>query len=1104
METLLSSSPDTLARGLALLVALALLALLVRGIYTPLLVRIGLRNAIRRPLRTTLIVFGLMLATTFVSTALIIDDTVNLAITNVAVFSLGRVDEEVAGGSGPLGLFPQSYGDALTQALQHDQRVAGVAPALAVPNLLIVDEATRQVRGDVYGVAVDPTHAGPLAQLQAVSGPRQPAIADLAPDELYLNRESGNFLHAHPGDTLSLYSARWPGRRFSFRLRGIVSGGPLAERASVLLPLSSVQVLLGAPLAINRIYIVNSGQGLSGVEFSDTVAAHAQRALPAGFQVRKIKLAGVELALQAQEVFSRILGLYTLFALSIGLLLIFLIFALLAAERRVELGMTRAVGMRRTQVVWVLLFEGAVYDIAASIPGILAGIGLSVLIVAAVSPSVTSLGLPLRLDVEVHSLAIAACIGLLFTLAMLGLASWAVSHVTIAAALRNLPEPPAPQPSVVGLVRAAVAAAMSGQVAATLVGWARLIWGIIERGWIPLPLGIMLAQWAVAKHNALAFAVGAAVVLTGSVLVLRWIVLASASIWIRTTHPKDPVRQAARVTQAANDLSAFLIGAGLVLYWALPLDIGAALGVPRFDGGIEVFFGAGVLMIFGAVLAIAPNLETLIAPLQRLVKGIGRLRHVNYVALVYPAHQRVRAGIGLSMFSLVCFTMVVMACIAASTTQQYGDFAAQSGGYDIIGQPLFKQAGGIEHVRAAIQRNSPLAAQDITAMSAATPLPIVAVQSGAAEARWGVYPAVAMQGAFLYGEGLPLAARAQGYTSDAAVWQSVREQPGTVVIDMGALSRSDAAALGLQRPPSVGIEDFVAPPIASGLLGFSNLEALLGRTAALEAQNRVPGEVHDLMSDPNKLQRYAFHLDNIATRPGTITPTPIWIADPRGGPPLKVTVIGVVDNARGQSYGLMGSSETFAPIESGLAPFAGEFYFFKLRAGAVVRSDALAIGSALLDEGFETTVIQDALEDVNGPRVFASRVLVGLVALTLLVGMAALSVTGMRAVVERRQQIGMLRALGYHRLHVRLLFMLESVLIAGGGAGLGLVLGLLLCRNIFAADFFVQFHSGFALVVPWPELAVICAAAVVTALVAALLPAMQASRVTPADALRYE
>jgi putative ABC transport system permease protein len=69
---------------------------------------------------------------------------------------------------------------------------------------------------------------------------------------------------------------------------------------------------------------------------------------------------------------------------------------------------------------------------------------------------------------------------------------------------------------------------------------------------------------------------------------------------------------------------------------------------------------------------------------------------------------------------------------------------------------------------------------------------------------------------------------------------------------------------------------------------------------------------------------------------------------------------------------------------------------------------------------------------------------------------------------------------------------------------IGLLLGLILCRNIFAVDFFASYQSGLSLVVPWPELIAICSAALVSSLIAALLPAIQAGLVAPADALRYE
>jgi len=71
-------------------------------------------------------------------------------------------------------------------------------------------------------------------------------------------------------------------------------------------------------------------------------------------------------------------------------------------------------------------------------------------------------------------------------------------------------------------------------------------------------------------------------------------------------------------------------------------------------------------------------------------------------------------------------------------------------------------------------------------------------------------------------------------------------------------------------------------------------------------------------------------------------------------------------------------------------------------------------------------------------------------------------------------------------------------------AGLGLALGLILCRNLFAVDFFAAITTNLTLIVPWEELALICGAAIAASAIAALIPAWQAGRIAPADALRYE
>lgn len=1092
-----------------LVVTLAALGILaVFGLRTPHLLRLGLRNIPRRPLRTCLIVCGLMLSTSFVAASLAVDDTITQAVRTIAVFNLGRVDEDVTSGA-QMGLYPAFYGRAVARLLMRDPRVAGVAPALQVDGLLVTDITSRQVRGSVAGLALDSTSAGPLGDLRTASG-RSLSPATLAPDEAYLNRSTAVLLNAHPGDTLYLYSSHWPGQRYRFRLSAVVSGGPLGDVPTIVLSMDALQGLIHAPDLINHTYVANAGDGLTGVGYSAAIARRMNGILRGALDVHTPKADGVDLAVRAQGIFGRILTLYTLFALAIGLLLIFLIFVLLAAERRSELGMMRALGLRRGHVVRLLLFEGGAYDVIAATVGIVAGLSLGILIVKLVSPTLERVGFPLRVDVQPGSMLVAFSLGLAFTLATSWLAAWSVSRITVAAALRDLPEPPGERPGLWCLVKDACnsSAHLLAAPGGAFVAWGGLVWALTIRGMVPLVVGWTLIQQADERRDALLFSAAVSCLIAGCVLVVRWLALGAFSALMRMRFQTDvsvALWVLARATLLADRLATALIGVGLALYWSLPFDALEGLGLPRFSGGIEIFFVAGVMMVFGSVWALAPNLDLLLLPLRWASSRFSRLHHVTRIALVYPAHHRFRTGVGLAMFSLVCFTMVVMACIGASVTSGYDDLPAQAAGYDFAGQPLFSSVGSLATVTATL-RTAPAGgvAGDLSAVSTATPLPLGILQPGAPNARWSLYPVSQVDGSFLDGVGLPLVARASGYADDAAVWHAVRTQPGSVVIDAAALSGPDAAALGVKPPPQYDDSQFLGPPIAADVPGLSGLEALNGDNLTQDVVSGKYPVLSALASSPYSYRELGLHLRNIVSGPGTIAPTALWVADLRGSKATRLTVVGVVQNTRGRVYGLFGSPATFAPVEHGLPAFGNDYYYFKVRPGVDPHAAALTVGSVLLDHGFETTVLQDVLLDTNGPRVFISRILVGLVGLVLLVGMAALAVTGSRAVVERRQQIGMLRALGFHRLHVQALFLLESLLVGAAGTLIGLLLGLLLCRNIFEVDFFAPVQSGLLLVVPWDELSVICVLALAASAFAAILPAWQAGRVAPADALRYE
>jgi putative ABC transport system permease protein len=110
----------------------------------------------------------------------------------------------------------------------------------------------------------------------------------------------------------------------------------------------------------------------------------------------------------------------------------------------------------------------------------------------------------------------------------------------------------------------------------------------------------------------------------------------------------------------------------------------------------------------------------------------------------------------------------------------------------------------------------------------------------------------------------------------------------------------------------------------------------------------------------------------------------------------------------------------------------------------------------------------------------------------------------MRAVVERRQQIGMMRALGFQKSLVAQAFVFESAIVVVLGVASGAILGLIVAWQLMNSEAFTEGADGGSFVVPYLEIGVTLAAAIIAALVMAWLPARQASQVLPAEALRYE
>jgi len=129
----------------------------------------------------------------------------------------------------------------------------------------------------------------------------------------------------------------------------------------------------------------------------------------------------------------------------------------------------------------------------------------------------------------------------------------------------------------------------------------------------------------------------------------------------------------------------------------------------------------------------------------------------------------------------------------------------------------------------------------------------------------------------------------------------------------------------------------------------------------------------------------------------------------------------------------------------------------------------------------------------EGDRTFGALFL-GLAAVSLLVGGVGVANTMVIAVLERRREIGLRRALGARRGHIRAQFVTESVALAALGGAAGAIAGIL------AAAGYSTWQAWPVVIPPGPVSAGV-GGAVVIGVLAGVYPALRAARLTPTEAL---
>jgi hypothetical protein len=218
----------------------------------------------------------------------------------------------------------------------------------------------------------------------------------------------------------------------------------------------------------------------------------------------------------------------------------------------------------------------------------------------------------------------------------------------------------------------------------------------------------------------------------------------------------------------------------------------------------------------------------------------------------------------------------------------------------------------------------------------------------------------------------------------------------------------------------------------------------------------------------------------------------VILAGPDG--PLQFRVAGVVRNV-----GLWG----FAGSEAAMAQFAtlpvGTTILVKTAPGADAKAVAREIQRGVFSQGAEATTVKQMIDaTAAGPTsgVDSIRLIMGV---GLLVGILSLGILALRAVIERRRAIGMLRALGYRPGQVLAGIVSEGLITATCGAAVGIGVGVLM-----GAIFMGVYLPLGRIEVDASTLALIVGLIYLSVLAVTIPPALRAARLSAVEALRVE
>jgi putative ABC transport system permease protein len=351
-------------------------------------------------LRSVLTIAGIVLGVAVFVGMRAANNSVQLAFAQTIERIAGRTQLQVTAGE-------SGFGEEVLDTVQSASTVR-----VAVPALEVIVDSNIPGEGNLFVLGLDMTGDRSLRDYDVDGGDARiddPLVFLAQPDSLMLSKSFADRNHLTIGSRLRLGTNS--GMQ-TFVVRGIMKATGLASAfggSVAVMDVYAVQKMFGRGRTFDRIDLaLKDGMTLEQCQ------AELRQLLGSGFDVQPPAGRGQQFEAMLGS-YSTMVSMSSMFALLIGMFIIYNGFAIAVAERRSEIAILRALGASRAQIGYLFLKESAVMGVLGSAGGLVLGVliakGIAVAIGALLSDVYRVTQIVDEVAMTPYLLTLAFCVG---------------------------------------------------------------------------------------------------------------------------------------------------------------------------------------------------------------------------------------------------------------------------------------------------------------------------------------------------------------------------------------------------------------------------------------------------------------------------------------------------------------------------------------------------------------------------------------------------------------------------------------------------------------------------------------------------------------------